>query len=207
MLAFSRSLSISEYDYLIVGSGSAGSALASRLSEPEAGSNEVLILEAGTNDRSWKISMPAALTYCLKDPKYSWCYSTTPQIEANNRTFFWPRGKVVGGSSSINAMVYIRGHASDYDRWEREGALGWSYFDCLPYFKKAQCHELGEDAYRGGHGPLHVSRGKWENPLYEVFLQAGLEAGYEHTDDCNGFKQVILISNTTQNLIRFEMIG
>ncbi|ESO10386.1 hypothetical protein HELRODRAFT_91852, partial [Helobdella robusta] len=130
-----------------------------------------------------------ALMYCLKDKKYSWCYETTPQPRANNRVFFWPRGKVMGGSSSLNAMVYVRGHPYDYDRWEQEGAKGWSYADCLPYFKKAQTHQLGGDDYRGDSGPLYVSRGKWNNPLYHAFVDAGLQAGYQHTEDCNGFKQ------------------
>ena len=133
--------------------------------------------------------MPAALMYCLKNPKYSWCYETVPQKHMNNRVIFWPRGKVLGGSSSIDAMVYVRGHASDYDRWEKEGATGWSYSDCLPYFRRSQTHEMGEDLYRGGDGPLYVSRGKWLSPLFQAFVDAGIQAGYPHTEDCNGFQQ------------------
>ncbi|ESO10390.1 hypothetical protein HELRODRAFT_183667 [Helobdella robusta] len=187
-----KSANISEHDYIVVGSGSAGSVIANRLAtfnSPDKSSNQVLLLEAGPSDDTWKIKMPAALMYCLKDKKYSWCYETTPQPRANNRVFFWPRGKVMGGSSSLNAMVYVRGHPYDYDRWEQEGAKGWSYADCLPYFKKAQTHQLGGDDYRGDSGPLYVSRGKWNNPLYHAFVDAGLQAGYQHTEDCNGFKQ------------------
>lgn len=107
----------------------------------------------------------------------------------NNRKLYWPRGKVLGGSSALNAMVYIRGHAEDYNRWEREGATGWSYEDCLPYFRKAQNHQLGEDEYRGGDGPLHVSRGSMENPLFHAFLEAGQQVGYPYTEDINGYQQ------------------
>jgi len=102
---------------------------------------------------------------------------------------YWPRGRVWGGSSSLNAMVYVRGNAGDFNRWEREGAAGWNYFSCLPYFKKAQSHTEGEDDYRGGEGPLHVSRRNWDNPLHHVFLEAGQQAGHPFTKDINGFQQ------------------
>jgi len=176
-----------ETDYVIVGAGSAGSVLANRLSEIP--SNQVTIIEAGPKDYSWKIHMPAALMYNLGDDKYNWFYHTIPQKHMNNRVMYWPRGRVWGGSSSLNAMVYIRGHAYDYDRWVKEGAEGWSYSECLPYFKKSQTHELGEDEYRGGSGPLHVSRGKTDNPLFHAWIKAGVQAGYPFTEDMNGYQQ------------------
>lgn len=150
---------------------------------------QVLLMEAGPEDNTWKIHMPAALMYNLCDDKYNWYYMTEPEPGMNNRVMYWPRGRVWGGSSSLNAMVYIRGHAYDYDRWEKEGASGWSYADCLPYFRKSQTHELGPDEYRGGNGPLHVSRGKTNHPLHRAFIEAGQQAGYPFTEDMNGYQQ------------------
>ncbi|KAM6468042.1 choline dehydrogenase, mitochondrial isoform 1-T5 [Liasis olivaceus] len=189
-----NSKNMDSFSYIIVGAGSAGCVLANRLTEDPH--NTVKLLEAGPKDTvlgskrlMWKIHMPAALSYNLCDEKYNWYYHTTPQKQMDNRILYWPRGRVWGGSSSLNAMVYIRGHAEDYNRWSKEGAVGWDYEFCLPYFKRAQTHELGADLYRGGNGPLHVSRGKTKNPLHFAFLDAAQQAGYPFTDDMNGFQQ------------------
>ena len=176
-----------EVDYVIVGAGSAGCVLAARLSEDPAVS--VLVLEAGPEDRGWKIHMPAALTYNLMNDRVNWHYSTEPQAHMDGRRLYWPRGRVLGGSSSLNAMVYVRGHALDYDRWAGEGAEGWGYARCLPYFRRAESYSGGGDAYRGDGGPLHVWRGAMPNPLFDAWLEAGQAAGYPFTADMNGFQQ------------------
>ncbi|HKX06998.1 MAG TPA: choline dehydrogenase [Stellaceae bacterium] len=174
------------YDYIIVGAGSAGCVLANRLSAAGA---RVLVLEAGPADRTWKIHMPAALTYNLCDTKYNWGYETEPQPHMDGRRMYWPRGRVLGGSSSLNAMVYVRGNALDYDRWAGNGLPEWSYAHVLPYFKRAETCARGGDDYRGDSGPLHVSRGTMRNPLFAAFIEAGQQAGYPFTADMNGFQQ------------------
>ncbi|KAG2917410.1 Choline dehydrogenase [Phytophthora cactorum] len=183
---------LQEFDYVIVGGGSAGCVLANRLSADT--SNSVLLVETGPKDRglfdSIRLAMPAMLTANLIDDRYNWNYMTEPQQHLNGRRLTWPRGRVLGGSSSINAMIYNRGHALDYDDWQQAGADGWSYADCLPYFKKAQTHSLSADEYRGGDGPLKVTRRlQRDQPLYQTFLDAAMQAGYPFTDDVNGYQQ------------------
>ncbi|MEP2919380.1 MAG: choline dehydrogenase [Sulfitobacter sp.] len=179
-----------EADYVIVGAGSAGCAMAYRLGE--AGKS-VLVIEHGGTDAGPFIQMPAALSYPMNMERYDWGYKSEPEPGLENRELVVPRGKVVGGSSSINGMVYVRGHAMDYDHWRDQGAEGWSYADVLPYFRRMETwHDGGHggDSYwRGKDGPLHVSRGPRENPLFAAFVEAGKQAGYEATDDYNGEKQ------------------
>ncbi|WP_018238081.1 choline dehydrogenase [Ensifer sp. BR816] len=176
------------YDYIIIGAGSAGCVLANRLSEEPA--TKVLVLEYGGSDKSIFIQMPTALSIPMNGTKYNWKYMTLPEPGLDGRRVHCPRGKVIGGSSSINGLVYMRGHARDFDEWEELGARGWRYANCLPYFQRAENWQGGGDAYRGASGPLATNAGnKMKNPLYRAFVDAGREAGYIATDDPNGSMQ------------------
>ncbi len=177
-----------EADYVIIGAGSAGCAIAYRLAE--AGTS-VLVVEHGGSDWGPFINMPAALSYPMGMKRYDWGYVTEPEPHMGGRTMACPRGKVIGGSSSINGMIYVRGHARDFDTWAEMGAEGWSYRDVLPYFKRAETWhgDAGDPAFRGHDGPLHVTRGARKNPLYQAFIDAGAQAGYGRTDDYNGHRQ------------------
>ncbi|MEM8536302.1 MAG: choline dehydrogenase [Pseudomonadota bacterium] len=177
-------------DYVIVGAGSAGCAMAYRLSE--AG-HSVLVIEHGGSDAGPFIQMPGALSYPMNMSFYDWGYSTEPEPHLNNRRLAAPRGKVIGGSSSINGMVYVRGHAHDFDHWRDQGADGWGFADVLPYFKRMECWDDaghgGDPDWRGSDGPLHVTRGAMANPLTRAFIEAGRQAGYPVTLDYNGAQQ------------------
>ncbi len=177
------------YTYIIVGAGSAGCVLANRLSEDPK--TRVLLIEAGGSDKSIFIKMPSALSYPMNTDKYNWRFESVPEPYMNNREIHCPRGKVLGGSSSINGMVYVRGHACDFDEWEEEGATGWNYQNCLPYFKRSEDWNGTASAYRGVNGYLGTQSGPFlnSNPLYEAFINAGHDAGYSKTDDYNGYKQ------------------
>ena len=175
------------FDYVIVGAGSAGCVLADRLSED--GKNSVLLLEYGGSDRSLWIQMPTALSIPMNMERYDWRYYTEPEPRLNNRRLHTPRGKVLGGSSSINGLVYVRGNALDFEGWESLGATGWSYADVLPYFRRAEARASGADDYRGGEGKLATRQGLLTNPLHEAWLAAGAQAGYPRTADMNGFQQ------------------
>jgi len=174
-------------DFVIIGSGSAGSAMASRLSED--GKNTVIVLEYGGTDAGPFIQMPAALSYPMSMGIYDWGYETEPEPHLGGRRLAAPRGKVIGGSSSINGMVYVRGHAEDFDGWAEAGADGWAYADVLPYFQRMEHAHGGQEGWRGTKGPLHIRRGDQKNPLYESFIKAGQQAGFEVTEDYNGEKQ------------------
>lgn len=175
------------YDYIIVGAGSTGCVLANRLTE--SGKYTVCLLEAGPRDSSPFIRMPFGIIATLRSSTLNWKFSTAPQIHCNNRKLFWPRGKTLGGSSSINAMCYTRGAAHDYDHWAELGNSGWSYHEVLPYFKKLENFEGGVDAYHAQSGPLNIAYHRHINPLTEAFIAAGMQAGYVVNNDFNGENQ------------------
>jgi choline dehydrogenase len=175
------------FDYIIVGAGSAGCVLADRLTED--GRSSVLLLEYGGSDRSIFIQMPAALSIPMNSKTYNWGYKTEPEPHLGGRRIACPRGKVLGGSSSINGMVYVRGHPLDFERWEEEGARGWGYRNVLPYFRRAERFQGDADAYRGDAGPLTTVHGRKTNPLYDAFIEAGRQAGYALSADLNGERQ------------------
>ena len=183
-------MSAAAADYVIVGAGSAGCALAYRLSEAGA---SVLVVEYGGSDVGPLIQMPGALSFPMNMKRYDWGYRSEPEPHLGGRRLACPRGKVIGGSSSINGMVYVRGHAKDFDAWEAMGASGWSYADVLPYYKRMETWDPaghgGDASWRGSDGPLHVTRGKRDNPLVQAFVQAGRQAGYQLTEDYNGQQQ------------------
>jgi choline dehydrogenase len=174
------------YDYIIVGAGSAGCVLANRLSEDP--SVKVLLLEAGGADARREIQIPAAFSKLFKGP-CDWAFYTEPEAQLGNRNLYWPRGKVLGGSSSLNAMIYIRGQRQDYDRWRDLGNPGWGYSDVLPYFKKSEDQERGASEYHGAGGPLHVSNLRSPNPLSEAFVEAAVQSGFKRNPDFNGSSQ------------------
>jgi choline dehydrogenase len=176
-----------KFDYVIVGAGSAGCVLADRLTAD--GRHRVLLLEYGGSDRSIFIQMPSALSIPMNMPKYNWFYHTEPEPHLRGRRMHTPRGKVLGGSSSINGLVYIRGNPQDFERWASEGAAGWSYRDVLPYFIRAESRAEGATAYRGGSGQLQTRYGTLQNPLHAAWLAAAREAGYPLSEDINGFQQ------------------
>lgn len=181
-------MSTKRYDYIIVGAGSAGCVLANRLTEDPG--VKVLVIEFGGSDKSIIIQMPSAFSIPMNTKKYNWHYETEPEPYLDGRRLHCPRGKVLGGSSSINGLVYIRGHAFDFDEWESLGAKNWGYRNCLPYFRKAENFKFGGDDYRGSEGPLSTNNGNnMQNPLYGAWVDAGVQAGYIKTEDTNGYMQ------------------
>ena len=176
------------FDYIIIGAGSAGCVLANRLSEDPA--NRVLLLEAGGKNDALLVKMPAGVGNLIGAKSvHNWGFWTEAEPHLNNRKLWWPRGKGLGGSSAINGMIYIRGHARDYDQWRQMGLKGWSYAEVLPYFKKSEALDTGADAWHGGEGPLNISHAKADNPIFSRMIGAGAQAGHKTTKDFNGFQQ------------------
>jgi len=173
-----------QFDYIIIGAGSAGCVLANRLTNNNL--NKVALFEAGAPSDIWKVKMPLALLYTMHDPKYNWKYYSEPEPHLNNRRLFCPRGKMIGGSSAHNGMVFVRGNRNDYERWESFGLKSWSYDKVLSYFKKIENWSEGENQYRGSLGPLPVNLSKNNNPLFRAFLNAASEAGHKINPDMNG---------------------
>ena len=178
---------LSRYDYIVIGSGSAGSVVARRLAEDAQ--RTVLLVEAGPPDSSLYIRMPAALGYPLMDDRFNWYLHTQPEPGLNRRVIQEARGRVLGGSSSINGMNWVRGNPWDYDQWGARGLTGWTYADCLPYFRKAETFDRGGNTYRGDRGPMMIETCKAEGPLYQAFLEAAVQAGYPRVEDHNAFRQ------------------
>jgi choline dehydrogenase len=176
-----------EADFIVVGSGSAGLALACRLSED--GRHRVVVIEHGGSDIGPLIQMPAALSYPMRMARYDWGFLSEPEPHLGGRRLACPRGKVLGGSSSINGMVFVRGHPADFDHWAEDGAHGWSFADVHPYFQRLETSHGGEEGWRGRAGPVHVTRGALANPLFKAFIEAGREAGFAVSDDTNGARQ------------------
>ena len=176
-----------KFDYIIVGAGTAGCVLANRLSEN--GKFNVALFEAGGSSDIWKVNMPLAILYAMHDPKYNYKYYSEPEPNLNNRRLFCPRGKMVGGCSAHNGMVYVRGNKNDYERWASFGLKSWSYENVLPFFKKIETWSEGENEFRGGKGILPVNQSKNKNPLFGAFINASVEAGYKQNNDMNGEDQ------------------
>ena len=172
------------FDYIIVGAGSAGCVLAHRLTQ--SGRYRVLLLEAGGRDRNPWIHIPLGYGKLFTDPKVNWLYESEPEPELNNRRIIQPRGKVLGGSSSINGLLYVRGQREDFDHWRQLGNAGWSFEDVLPYFRRSENQQRGADDLHGAGGPLHVSDVSEPHPLCEAFIEASEQAGFPRNDDFNG---------------------
>jgi len=190
------------YDFIVVGAGSAGCVLANRLTA--SGRHSVLLLEAGPRDRNFWIHIPLGYGKLFTDPRNNWCYATEPQPGCAGRAVIAPRGKVLGGSSSINGMIYIRGQADDFNQWRQLGNPGWGFDDVLPYFRKAEANERGADEMHGGDGPLSVSNQRDQHPLALAFVEAAVQAGYPRNNDFNGASQegAGLYQTTTRNGMR-----